>query len=317
MKILIHYDFDAQQRQAFQQVATAGGDHQVVFASSAEEALAQAPDCEVLMGHFQPAVCAAAPQLRWVQSFSAGMDNFLFPEVVQREVVVTNMAGLYASQGGEHAWALLLALTRGIPQAVRAQERREWRGGSAIELAGGTLGVIGLGGFGWETARRAAGYDMTVLALDPVRRDRPREIAELRLPTRENLHDLLRRADAVVIACPRTPETYHLIGPEEFAVMKTTAYLVNVTRGGIVDEDALVDALRDGQISGAGLDVCEQEPLPADSPLWEAPNLLLTAHRAGASQHRPRKVCEFFCQQLERYLKGQPLLNVVDKRKGY
>ena len=317
MKILVHYDFDTEQQQALRQVAAAGDGHEVVFASSAEEALTQAPDCEVIMGHFQPAVCAAATRLRWVQSFSAGMDNFLFPEIVEREIVVTNMAGLYASQGGEHAWALILSLTRGIPQAVRSQDRREWRGGPAIELAGGTLGVIGLGGFGWETARRAAGYDMTVLALDTVRQDRPQGVAELRQPTPENLYALLRRADAVVIACPRTPETYHLIGREAFAAMKPTAYLINVTRGGIVDEQALANALHDGQIAGAGLDVCEQEPLPADSPLWEAPNLILTAHRAGASQHRPRKICEFFCQQLERYLEGAPLSNIVDKRKGY
>jgi len=317
MKILIHFDFSEDQVQAFRRLARSYGDHEVLCARSEEEAVAMAPEIEVLMGHFPPSVCAAAPNLRWAQSFSAGMDSFLFPEIVARDVVVTNASGLYASQGGEHAWALLLALSRGISECVRSQERREWKGGPTIELAGSTMGIIGLGGFGTETAKRAAGYGMTILALDPVRRDRPEGVAELKPPTRENLHDLLRRSDAVVIACPRTPETYHLIGPEEFALMKETAYLVNVSRGGIIDEIALVEALENGRIAGAGLDVCEQEPLPPDSPLWDAPNLILTPHRAGSSQHRPRRQCEFFCQQLERYLKGEELLNVVDKQRGF
>ena len=317
MKILVHFDMNEEQRQALQDTASRHGNHQLLFASSEAEAIALASEIEVLMGHFLPSVCATALGLRWIQSFSAGMDNFLFPEIVERDVVVTNMAGLYASQGGEHAWALLLALTRGIAESVHAREHRQWRGGATVELAGGTLGVIGLGGFGWETAKRAAGYDMTVLALDPVRRDCPQGVDELKLPTRENLFDLLRRSDAVVIACPRTPETYHFIGREEFAAMKSTAYLINTTRGGIIDEEALADALQNGEIAGAGLDVFEREPLPPESRLWNAPNLIFTPHRAGASQHRSRKSCEFFCQQLERYLAGEQLLNVVGKRRGY
>ena len=135
--------------------------------------------------------------------------------------------------------------------------------------------------------------------------------------TKDNVHDLLRRADVVMMACPRTKETYHLIGREELALMKESAYLINVTRGGIIDEDALSDALRTGQIAGAGIDVTEVEPLAPESPLWDAPNIILTPHRAGASQHRPRKIFEFFLAQLERCLKGEPVLNIVDKRKGY
>jgi phosphoglycerate dehydrogenase-like enzyme len=180
-----------------------------------------------------------------------------------------------------------------------------------------TLGVIGMGGFGIEMVKRAAGYDMEIIAVDPVRRDPPPGVSELKDNTVENIHDLLRRADVVMMACPRTKETYHLIGREELALMKESAYLINVTRGGIIDEDALSDALRAGQIAGAGIDVTEVEPLAPESPLWDAPNIILTPHRAGASQHRPRKVFEFFLAQLERYLKGEPVLNIVDKRKGY
>lgn len=318
MDILIHYPFTDEQVQGFRQLAAKLGEHTVRHATTDEDAVAQAAGIEVIMGHFRPAVCAAAPNLRWIQSFSAGMDKFLFPEIVERdEVRISNVAGLYASQGGEHAWALLLALTRQIPLAVHNKERKLWQSEPVIELAGGTLGLVGLGGFGIEMAKRAQGYSMTVLAVDPVRTDKPAYVAELKPTTRATLFDLLRRSDVVMMACPRTPETYHLISTEELAAMKPTAYLINVTRGGIIDEPALVDALHRGQIAGAGLDVTELEPLPADSPLWTAPNLILTPHRAGASQHRPRMIVEFFQQNLARYLKGEQPLNLIDKRRGY
>src|SRR5690606_1164050 len=255
---------------------------------------------------------------RWIQSFSTGMDKFLFPEIVARdEVQISNVAGLYASQGGEHAWALLLALTRQLPLAVHNKDARQWASDPVIEVAGMTLGVIGMGGFGIEMAKRAQGYDMTVIAIDPVRTEAPSYVHELRPATEENLHDLLRRSDIVMMACPLTKETYHLISTEELALMKPTAYLINVTRGGIIDEPALVQALKSGQIAGAGLDVVEKEPLDPNSPLWDAPNLIITPHRAGASQHRPRKIYEFFLQNLERYMKGERPLNVIDKQRGF
>jgi phosphoglycerate dehydrogenase-like enzyme len=318
MNILVDYAFDDDQINHMRQLAQDHGGHQLHHTSDPDQLLALAPQLDVIMGHFSAPVCNAAPNLRWVQSFSAGMNNFLLPEVIERnEITVTNMAGIYAPQGGEHAWAFLLALARGLVSSLENMKTRRWGGATVVEITGSTLGIIGLGGFGLETLKRAQGYDMTVLALDPVHTEKPEGVAELKKPTRDNLHDLLRRSDAVVLACPRTEETYHLIGAEELAQMKNSAYLINVTRGGIIDELALVEALNTGQIAGAGLDVTEEEPLPADSPLWDAPNLVLTPHRAGASQHRPRKVFEFFCENLERYLKGEPLRNIVDKRKGY
>jgi len=317
MQILIQYPFTEEQTAHLSQIARDHG-HEPLVAADEAEAVSLAGEAEVIMGHFQPAVCAAAPNLRWIQSFSTGMDKFLFPEIVERdEVAISNVAGLYAPQGGEHAWALLLALTRGIDAAIRSNAERKWSGGATVELTGLTLGVIGMGGFGIEMVKRAAGYDMQVIAVDPVRRDPPPGVDELKDNSRENIHDLLQRADVVMMACPRTEETYHMIGASELALMKESAYLVNVTRGGIIDEDALCQALADGQIAGAGLDVTEVEPLPPESPLWDAPNIILTPHRAGASQHRPRKVYEFFAAQLERYVKGEQVLNIVDKRKGY
>ncbi|HXF63173.1 MAG TPA: D-2-hydroxyacid dehydrogenase [Caldilineaceae bacterium] len=318
MQILIHYPFTPEQVESFRRLAAELGGHTVVFAEDEPSALQAAPETEVILGSFLPSVCAAAPKLRWIQSFSTGMDKFLFPAIIERdEVAISNVAGLYASQGGEHAWALLLALTRQIPLAVHNKDKRLWRGEQVIELAGCTMGVIGMGGFGVEIAKRAQGYDMTVIAIDPVRTEAPPFVAELKPSTRENLHDLLRRSDVVMIACPLTAETYHLIGAAELALMKPTAYLINVTRGGIIDEPALMDALQKGQIAGAGLDVVEHEPLPPDDPIWDAPNLIITPHRAGASQHRPRKVFEFFMQNLERYLRGERPLNIIDKRRGF
>ncbi len=318
MKILIQYPFSDEQHEQFCQLARENGDHQVLIAADEAVAITLADGVEVIMGHFPPAVCAAAANLRWIQSFSAGMDKFLFPEIIERdEVAVSNVAGLYAPQGGEHAWALLLALARGIDQAIRQNDQRKWAAGSTVELTGLTLGVVGMGGFGLEMVKRAAGYDMQIIAVDPVRRDPPPGVSELVDNSQENLHSLLRRSDVVMIACPKTKETYHLIGSEELALMRENAYLINVTRGGIIDEEALCQALSEGQIAGAGIDVTETEPLPADSPLWDARNIILTPHRAGASQHRPRKVFEFFLAQLERYLKGEAVLNIVNKRKGY
>jgi phosphoglycerate dehydrogenase-like enzyme len=319
MKILIHYPpFTDEQVESFRQLAKKYGDHQVLNAINDEEAVRMARDIEVLVGHYKPEVCAAAPNLRWIQSFSAGQDKFLFPEIVERdEVMISNGAGLYASQGAEHAWALLLALTRGIAASVRNQDNRAWKAEPVVEIAGSTLGLIGLGGFGVEMAKRAAGYNMTIIAIDAVRTDKPDGVAELKPATRGNLHSLLRRSDIVMIACPLTKETYHLIGREELSIMQNTAYLINVTRGGIIDEPALIEALEKGEIVGAGLDVTEVEPLPADNPLWDAPNLIITPHRAGASQHRPRMVFEFFHQNLERYLKGEKPLCVIDKRRGF
>ena len=318
MKIIVYYGFTEEELDRMKGMVSRLGDHQLVHASSDEEALADIADAEVLMGHFPATLTDAGKHLRWIQSFSAGMDKLLDPGIVERdEVTLTNMAGLYAPQGGEHAWALLLSLARGILPAVQSHLRREWKGGAAVELTGGVLGIIGLGGFGMETVKRAAGYDMEVLALDPVRTEAPEGVSEVAPPTKENLHSMLARSDAVVVACPRTKETYHMIGREELACMKGTAYLVCTSRGGIIDETALLEALESGAIAGAGLDVTEVEPLSADDRLWNAPNLVITPHRAGASQHRPRKVYEFFCEQLERYLNGEPVLNVVDKRLGF
>ena len=245
MRILVFFPFSPEQITELTDLARSLGDHEILHADNEQEASRLVSDCEVILGHFPEPVTTAAGNLRWIQSFSAGMDKFLYPAVIERdEVVVTNMAGLYAPQGGEHAWALLLALARGLLPAIRNMGERSWGGGGLpiIELTGSTLGIIGLGGFGLETLQRAAGYDMRVLALDPVRLEPPAGVEEVRSPTTANLRWLLAAADAVIVACPLTAETRHMIGAAQLAAMKRTAYLICVSRGGIIEEDALAVA---------------------------------------------------------------------------
>ena len=314
MKILVCFPFSAAERGTLDAVAERHGGHEVVHADSPGEALAIAGDAEVVMGNLTPALMLAAGEAKWAHSYSAGLDKLLNEQVAALPVTLTNMAGKYAVQGGEHAWAFLLALSRGVAHAAAV---KCWQHATVFSLTGGTLLIIGLGGFGMETLKRAAGYDMTVLALDPVRTEAPAGVAEVLPPTRDNLHALLARADAVAVACPLTAETYHMIGAAELAAMKPSAYLVNVSRGGIIDEPALMAALRDGQIAAAGLDVTEVEPVPDDSPLWSTPNLVVTPHRAGTSQRRRAETLQFAAEQLERYLTGQPLANVTDMKAGF
>ena len=233
MRILIQFPFSPEQIGEFRSLAASLGDHEVVHAENEEQARELAPEAEVILGHFPESVAEVAPRLRWIQSYSAGMNNFLYPSVIERdEVMVSNMAGLYAPQGGEHAWALLLALSRGLLPSIRNMAERAWGGGvDSVELGGGTLGVIGMGGFGREITKRAAGYGMRIIGLDPVHHlTGVLDVSEVRAPSADNLRWLLENADAVVVGCPLTEETYHMIGAQQLSTMKRTAYLVCVSR---------------------------------------------------------------------------------------
>ena len=314
MRVLVFYPSMSESDLA--QLQAVSPDIQIRQAKTVQDAIDGISGAEVAMGMMPPEVFAEADSLKWFQSSSAGLDIVLFPELIQSDVVLTNMAGLYAAAGGEHAWALLLSLARGLPEAVRGQGDRRWQKVPIAEITGRTVLVLGMGGFGEEIVKRGAGFDLTVLALDPVR-ESAQGVNEIREPTKDNLHAFLKVADAVMVACPLTDETYHWLGEEEFRLMQDHAFLVNVSRGGIVDEDALAQALQAGTIAGAGLDVQEIEPLPQESPLWDAPNFLLTAHQAGFSADRHRNVVRFFTANLKRYVTGEPLANVCNKQKGY
>ena len=246
------------------------------------------------------------------------MDKHLYSELKESDVILTNAAGLYGTHVAYQGFALLLGLTRGIKHFTRSQDQRIWGGrgkSPMIEIGGFTIGIVGMGGIGQHMARRAKGFEMYVLSVDAYRTDKPDIVDEL-MPI-DQLPSLMSRSDVVMIACPLTDETRHLINAENLALMKPTAYFINVARGPIVDEPALIEVLKAGKIAGAGLDVTEVEPLDKDSPLWEMDNVILTPHAAGGSQHRPRRTIEFFCENIKRYMKGEPLNNVVRKDLGF
>ncbi|HVN85056.1 MAG TPA: D-2-hydroxyacid dehydrogenase [Candidatus Binatia bacterium] len=281
----------------------------------------QLRDGEVFVGwHFPRELFAGARRLRWVHSASAGIEANLFPELVASGVVLTNSAGLHSVSIPEHVLALMLALSRGLPTALRQQQERRWDRFGIIaagirELTGSNLAILGAGAIGRALARTAAALGMHVRAM----RNRPeRGVSGAEAVVGPNgLHELLGWAHFVVLAVPLTAQTRRLIGPAELRAMRSDAYLVNIARGEVVDEAALVDALRRGAIAGAGLDVFSAEPLPEDSELWTVPNLIITPHISGYTPDYFAKVLTLFGENLERFVAGQRLRNVVDKQRGY
>ncbi|MHB1134662.1 MAG: D-2-hydroxyacid dehydrogenase [Chloroflexota bacterium] len=255
-------------------------------------------------------------RLRWLHSASAGVDRFLFPALLQSEVVLTRSTGVYAPALAEYALAALLYFAKRLPQMVAAQQRRAWQSISPALLAGATLGIVGLGDIGLAVARLARPLGLRVLGLRRVVVGGPPEGVDEVLAGAD-LPALLARSDYVVVTLPLTPQTRGLLGAEQLAHLKPGAVLVNIARGGIVDEAALLAALREGRLAGAACDVFAREPLPADDPLWEAPNLLISAHTVDNVPGWEQRAVAGFVQNLRRYLAGQPLLNVVDKGRGY
>ncbi len=302
-----------------QMILNAAGDNSVAFPASSEEILGAAgEDVEVIFGECSQEVLQRLPNLRWIQSSSAGMDSFLTPALRDSDIVVTNAAGLYGPSVADQGFALLLGLVRGIHHFARRQDDHNWDRHiptPIVEIAGSTIGIVGMGGIGGYMANRAKGFGAHVIAVDAFRTDKPQNVDEL-MPI-DQLPELMRRSDAVLIACPLTDETRGLINSSNLTLMKPTAYLINVARGPIVDQDALIAVLQKGTIAGAGLDVTEVEPLDKDSPLWDMDNVILTPHVAGTSQRRFPRLVEFFCRNLKKYLAGEPLENVVRKELGF
>ena len=263
-----------------------------------------------------------ARRLRWVHVTAAGLNALLFPALVASDVRVTNSRGLHADSMAEHALGLLLSFARKLHLARDAQRERRWaqtehwtQPTPFIDLAGSTLGIVGFGTIGLALATRARALGMHVLA---VRRHPAADPAPAHEQWgTERLHDLLERSDFVVLAAPETRDTRGLIGRAELARMRSNAVLVNLGRGALVDEPALIDALRSGGIAGAGLDVFEREPLPDSSPLWTMPQVIVTPHTSGLGPRYWERAMEMFQDNFERYRRGRELLNLVDKRAGY
>ncbi|MCX7855515.1 MAG: D-2-hydroxyacid dehydrogenase [Anaerolineae bacterium] len=257
---------------------------------------------------------AQTPNLRWVHTISAGVDHLLFPELRESDTILTNASGVFNIPIAETVVAYILAVVKRLPEFWARQREHRWEKLPLRELRDLTVGIIGLGDIGAEVARLCRAFGMRVLGLR--RRPAPSDIADEVMPP-DRLHDLLARSDFVVIAVPLTAETRGMIGRAELAAMKPDAWLINISRGAIVDEEALIEALREGRIGGACLDVFVQEPLPPESPLWDLPNVIITPHNSWSSPHIEEREIDLFLENLRRYVAGEPLLNVVDKQAGY
>ena len=314
MKILINTDITSNHRRQIQSIS---GELKIVEPKDEVARLVEIRDTDILFGDFNESLLKAAEQLKWVQVLGAGVDGLLFPEFVESEVVLVSAKGFVGPHLADQSWALILGLLRGVGRAVR---ERTWENRWSIrdetwELAGRTLGIVGLGGTGIEVAKRAQGFDMRVIAVDPEDVDTPSFVHEVWKMDR--FYDLLAESDIVSICAPLTDKTHGMFDYEAFQRMKPHAFLINVTRGKIVDEPSLLRALEEGLIGGAGLDVTPEEPLPQDIALWDMPNVIVTPHVAGGSPIRFDRTVGLFCDNLERFLVGKPLLSVIDKRKGY
>lgn len=334
MKLVIHPPVDAGRLATLRRAA---GEATVVNAADAAEAIREIADADGFLGKITPPMLAAAPRLRWVQSFTASLEHYVFPELVAHPCTLTNTRGLFSDVIADHVLGLILMFARNLHVYLRQQLRAEWRqagddgtfrpdfsGGPGLptpmdrahrHMADQTLGIVGLGNIGSEIARRGRAFGMRVVAVDAVRRDAPPEVEWLR-PV-ERLDDLLSEADFTVIAAPHTPDTEGLFDRARIGKMKRSAILVNIGRGAIVKLDDLVAALRAGEIAGAALDVYEIEPLPKDHPLWAMENVILTPHAAACSVRVPERHLETLAENVRRFVRGKPPVNAVDKAKWF
>ncbi len=289
------------------------------YCLDSETYLANVTEAEIIFSKkFPPGTFAAAQQLRWVQAGTAGVNHLLAAGLGEREILLTNARGAHGTPIAEQTLALMFAFANRLPTLWRAQADRARVAPQVIaekfELAGQTLCVIGLGDIGGTLAAKAKLLGMRVIG---VRRTAD-PFPELDLQCRpEQLLDVLPQADHVALALPLTEATTAIVGEPELRAMKSSAYIYNVGRGASIEATALIQALRSGWIAGAGLDVTDPEPLPQDSPLWELDNVILGQHTSGSSPHNADRITDIFLDNLDRYRRGEPLRNLVDREQGY
>jgi phosphoglycerate dehydrogenase-like enzyme len=334
MKLLIH---PAVEEARLQRIIDAAGAVTVINAATESEALAHILDADAYFGRLTPTLLASARQLRWVQSPTASLEHYLFPELVAHPCVLTNMRGLFSDVIADQVFGYILCFARNLHRYIIQQMSAHWApvggeearvsvttGPSAVNaidrahlsLSDATLGIVGLGSIGAEVARRGLVFGMRILAVDPVQTEAPPGVAAL-WPV-ERLPDLLTASDFVVIAAPHTPETFKMFRRPQLQQMKKTAYLINIGRGVIVDLEDLTAALRAEEIAGAGLDVFEIEPLPAEHPLWSmAGKVIITPHVAGYSPRIAERHLGVLLENIRRFARDEPLMNVVDKTRWF
>lgn len=327
MKLLIfvHHPFDLwcapkwfseRLQQAFPQV-------NVVHLTDYSRVDAEIPDTDIaITWSIRPEQVKAAKKLRWIHSPAAAVHTLIFPELINSDIQITNAREVHGPVVAEHVIAQIFALAKKIPDAVRFQQNHEWAQqrmweelSRVREVAGATVGLIGLGAIGRAVAKNAKALGMHVIAA----REHPEKGSEGidAIYGPEQINEIFRQADYVVLAAPMTTQTKALANAERLALMKPDACLINVGRGPLVEEAALADALRQKKIGGAALDVFPKEPLAAESPLWDLPNLLITPHTAALTDKIWERHYTLFAENLRRYMNGMELLGKVDKRKGY
>lgn len=281
------------------------------------------PDTDIFVGYsLRPQQLKDAKRLKWIHSTAAGVAQLMYPELRDSGIVVTNPRGIFSAPMAEHTMGMMLALARNFPDTVRQQDHRQWAQQilwdtpqHLTELSGRVLLIVGFGSIGKEIARRALGFGMRVWGVTRSGKG-VAGLAEKIVPAIE-LRTALPHADFVVIAAPETAETRHLIGVEEIALMRPGARLINVARGSLLDEAALIRALEEGKLGGAALDVTATEPLPPESPLWKTPNLLITPHTSAISERLWERETSLLIELLERWFDGRELTNRMDFARGY
>lgn len=314
-RIVLCYPVEARH---VRQIAAAAPGAEIVDAGQSEVA-AELPYADIFCGHAKVPVdweeVVRAGRLKWIQSSAAGLDHCLVRPVVDSDVVVTSASGVLAHQVTEHTIALLTGLLRGLPQFFRAQQVREFIRRPTQDLGGARIGIVGLGGVGRRLAQVLAAFRTTILATDWFPFDKPPHVAEL-LPA-DALEAMLPRVEILILCAPLTDRTRGMIHARTLRLLPRGAILVNVARGPLVVERDLVRALENGQLSAAAMDVTETEPLPPESRLWRLPNVIITPHVGGQRSTRIDDMTNFFCDNLQRYRRGEPLMNLVDKRLGF
>lgn len=315
MRVVLCYPVEQHHRD---QIAAVSSEIELVDAG--QERIAELlPTADIFCGHAKVPVpwdeVVAGGRLQWIQSSAAGMDHCLVPSVIDSDILVTSASGLFAYQVAEQTLALLLGLLRGLPTFFHQQQAKDFTRQPTGDLRGKTVGIIGLGGNGRRIAEVLTPFDVKIIATDLFPQDKPDCVDSL-LPA-DALHAVLAEVDIAILCVPLNSQTHHMIDAAALATMKPDSILINVARGAVVDESALVDALQGNAISAVGLDVTEVEPLADASPLWEMSNVIITPHVGAQSARRVDDSTALFCENLRRFLAGDPLRNVVDKQLGF
>lgn len=294
-------------------------DHQFFFYSQPEEVEPEVQkEAEVLItyGKVSSSFIEQMPKLKWIQVLSAGIERLPLGEIKERNILVTNARGIHGIQMAEYTLGMILNLVRRNYILYENQKQKKWDNRIRLDEAyGKTLGILGLGAIGTEIAKRAKAFGMKVIALRRNRGEVPQFVDELY--SLEERMKLFEESDFLVVLLPVTPETIHFVGEEELAAMKNSAYLINIARGAIVDEQALIKSLQENRIAGAVLDVFVEEPLPEDHVLWTLPNVIITPHNAGSSPKYIERALEIFFHNLDAYPNKEKMRNVIDLDRGY